>query len=67
LPLRHNPDQLTGLPIELLLVFVHAEGCGEIDLPGSTLALGDHPLDPDVGPVGVHQRVGFDETVLHPL
>lgn len=44
LPLRYRPDQLAGLPVERFLEAVHAEGAREIDLPGSTRALGDHPL-----------------------
>ncbi|MFD5702485.1 DegT/DnrJ/EryC1/StrS family aminotransferase [Streptomyces lasiicapitis] len=44
LPLRYHPDQLADLPIERFLEAVHAEGADEVDLPGSTRALGDHPL-----------------------
>ncbi|MFF4928404.1 hypothetical protein ACFY2H_05810 [Streptomyces griseofuscus] len=44
LPLRYRQDQLAGLPVERFLVAVHAEGASEVDLPGSTRALGDHPL-----------------------
>ncbi|MEU9247434.1 aminotransferase class I/II-fold pyridoxal phosphate-dependent enzyme [Streptomyces sp. NPDC048385] len=44
LPLRYDPDQLAGLPVERFIEAVHAEGASEIDLPGSTRALGDHQL-----------------------
>ncbi|MGW0881258.1 DegT/DnrJ/EryC1/StrS family aminotransferase [Streptomyces sp. NPDC002671] len=44
LPLRYRPDQLAGLPVKRFLEAVHAEGASEVDLPGSTRALGDHPL-----------------------
>lgn len=44
LPLRYRPDQLAGLPVERFLEAVHAEGASEVDLPGSTRALGEHPL-----------------------
>ncbi|RMI45569.1 DegT/DnrJ/EryC1/StrS family aminotransferase [Streptomyces triticirhizae] len=44
LPLRYRPNQLAGLPVGRFLEAVHAEGASEIDLPGSTRALGDHPL-----------------------
>lgn len=44
LPLRYRPDQLAGLPVERFLEAVRAEGASEIDLPGSTRPLSDHPL-----------------------
>lgn len=44
LPLRYDPAHFAGLPVERFLDAVHAEGASEIDLPGSTRALGDHPL-----------------------
>uniref|UniRef100_UPI003F499505 DegT/DnrJ/EryC1/StrS family aminotransferase n=1 Tax=Streptomyces sp. CA-136453 TaxID=3240050 RepID=UPI003F499505 len=44
LPLRYEPSELGGLPIERFLDAVHAEGAIEADLPGSTRPLNDHPL-----------------------
>ncbi|MHA4820159.1 DegT/DnrJ/EryC1/StrS family aminotransferase [Streptomyces aculeolatus] len=44
LPLRYEPAELGGLPIARFLAAVHAEGATEVDLPGSTRPLGDHPL-----------------------
>ncbi|MFE4538706.1 hypothetical protein ACFRKB_27145 [Streptomyces scopuliridis] len=44
LPLRYDPDQLAGLPVERFVEAVHAEGASEIDLPGSIRALGEHQL-----------------------
>lgn len=44
LPLRYDPNQLAGLSVERFLEAVHAEGASEVDLPGSTRALGDHQL-----------------------
>lgn len=44
LPLRYVPEELDGLPIGRFLEAVHAEGAIEVDLPGSTRPLADHPL-----------------------
>jgi perosamine synthetase len=42
--LRYHPDQLSGLPIETFHDAVKAEGCLELDRPGSTCPLNLHPL-----------------------
>ncbi|MFF4161414.1 DegT/DnrJ/EryC1/StrS family aminotransferase [Streptomyces sp. NPDC001678] len=44
LPLRYEPAELGGLPLERFLDAVHAEGATETDRPGSTCPLSDHPL-----------------------
>lgn len=44
LALRYAPEQLAGLPIDRFVDAVHAEGAIEIDVPGSTRALGEHQL-----------------------
>ncbi|MEV4500865.1 DegT/DnrJ/EryC1/StrS family aminotransferase [Streptomyces klenkii] len=44
LPLRYEPAELDGLPLERFLDAVHAEGATEADQPGSTCPLGTHPL-----------------------
>ncbi|MDT0448229.1 DegT/DnrJ/EryC1/StrS family aminotransferase [Streptomyces hesseae] len=44
LPLRYEPAELGGLPIERFLDAVHAEGATEADRPGSTCPLHTHPL-----------------------
>ncbi|MEV5381186.1 DegT/DnrJ/EryC1/StrS family aminotransferase [Streptomyces nondiastaticus] len=44
LPLRYEPAELGGLPIERFLDALHAEGATEADQPGSTCPLHTHPL-----------------------
>ncbi|MCC2280539.1 DegT/DnrJ/EryC1/StrS family aminotransferase [Streptomyces sp. ET3-23] len=44
LPLRYEPAELGGLPLERFLDAVHAEGATGADRPGSTCPLGTHPL-----------------------
>ncbi|MGK5546708.1 DegT/DnrJ/EryC1/StrS family aminotransferase [Streptomyces sp. URMC 127] len=44
LPLRYEPAELGGLPIEQFLDALLAEGATEADLPGSTCPLHTHPL-----------------------
>ncbi|MGK5631049.1 DegT/DnrJ/EryC1/StrS family aminotransferase [Streptomyces sp. URMC 123] len=44
LPLRYEPAELGGLPIERFLEALHAEGATEADVPGSTCPLHTHPL-----------------------
>jgi dTDP-4-amino-4,6-dideoxygalactose transaminase len=42
--LRYQPEQFDGLPIERFYDAVQAEGCVELDRPGSTCPLNLHPL-----------------------
>lgn len=42
--LRYQPDDLGGLPIERFYDALRAEGCLELDRPGSTSPLNLHPL-----------------------
>jgi hypothetical protein len=42
--LRYQPDQLGGLPIEQFYDALKAEGCLELDRPGSTCPLNLHLL-----------------------
>ena len=42
--LRYQPDNLGGLPIERFYDALKAEGCLELDRPGSTSPLNLHPL-----------------------
>ncbi|MFV8128215.1 DegT/DnrJ/EryC1/StrS family aminotransferase [Streptomyces syringium] len=44
LPLRYEPAELGGLPLQRFLDAVRAEGATEADRPGSTCPLGTHPL-----------------------
>ncbi|MER5784343.1 DegT/DnrJ/EryC1/StrS family aminotransferase [Streptomyces mobaraensis] len=44
LPLRYEPAELGGLPIERFLDALHAEGATEADVPGSIRPLHTHPL-----------------------
>ncbi|MEU6261734.1 DegT/DnrJ/EryC1/StrS family aminotransferase [Saccharopolyspora shandongensis] len=44
LPLRYDPAELGGLPIQRFLEALHAEGATAVDLPGSTRPLHTHPL-----------------------
>ena len=41
---RYQPDQLGGLPIQRFHDALRAEGCLEVDRPGSTCPLNLHPL-----------------------
>ncbi|MER6548483.1 aminotransferase class I/II-fold pyridoxal phosphate-dependent enzyme [Streptomyces sp. NPDC001250] len=44
LPLRYEPAELGGLPLQRFLAALHAEGATEADQPGSTCPLHTHPL-----------------------
>ena len=44
LPLRYEPTELDGLPIERFYEALKAEGCIEVDRPGSTCPLNLLPL-----------------------
>lgn len=44
LPLTYVPDELGGLPVERFYEALQAEGCAEIDRPGSTCPLNRLPL-----------------------
>ncbi|WP_407547788.1 aminotransferase class V-fold PLP-dependent enzyme [Streptomyces sp. Pv4-95] len=44
LPLRYVAEALNGLPLHRFLAAVHAEGACEVDVPGSTRSMADHPL-----------------------
>ncbi|MEU1311037.1 aminotransferase class V-fold PLP-dependent enzyme [Streptomyces cinnamoneus] len=44
LPLRYEPAELGGLPLQRFLDAVHAEGAAEVDRPGSTCPLNAHSL-----------------------
>ncbi|OIJ98993.1 cell wall biogenesis protein [Streptomyces sp. MUSC 14] len=44
LPLRYEPAELGGLPLQRFLDALHAEGATEADQPGSTCPLNTHPL-----------------------
>ncbi|WP_116210025.1 DegT/DnrJ/EryC1/StrS family aminotransferase [Streptomyces olivoreticuli] len=44
LPLRYEPTELGGLPLQRFLDALHAEGATEVDRPGSTCPLHTHPL-----------------------
>ncbi|MFF7687813.1 DegT/DnrJ/EryC1/StrS family aminotransferase [Streptomyces syringium] len=44
LPLRYEPADLGGLPLQQFLDALRAEGATETDQPGSTCPLGTHPL-----------------------
>ncbi|MEU4211247.1 aminotransferase class I/II-fold pyridoxal phosphate-dependent enzyme [Streptomyces sp. NPDC026206] len=49
LPLRYEPAELGGLPLQRFLDAVHAECATEADQPGSTCPLATHPLLQDPG------------------
>ncbi|WP_326642310.1 DegT/DnrJ/EryC1/StrS family aminotransferase [Streptosporangium sp. NBC_01755] len=51
LPLRYVTDELDGLPIERFYEALHAEGCREVDRPGSTCPLNLLPLFQEPGPL----------------
>jgi dTDP-4-amino-4,6-dideoxygalactose transaminase len=42
--IQYRPEELEGLPIEKFYEALYAEGCVEIDRPGSTCPLNYHPL-----------------------
>lgn len=44
LPIRYIPEELGGLPISIFLKALQAEGCIEVDKPGSTAPLNYHLL-----------------------
>lgn len=49
LTMRYHADELGGLPIETFHRAILAEGCAEVDRPGSTCPLEDLPLFQDPG------------------
>ncbi|WP_100448108.1 DegT/DnrJ/EryC1/StrS family aminotransferase [Glycomyces xiaoerkulensis] len=49
--LRYCPDELDGLSIERFYEALHAEGCREVDRPGSTCPLNLLPLFQDPAPL----------------
>ena len=53
--LRYQPDQLGGLPIERFYDALKAEGCLELDRPGSTCPLNLHPLFQAPAPLFPHR------------
>ncbi|WBB57747.1 aminotransferase class V-fold PLP-dependent enzyme [Streptomyces sp. WMMC500] len=60
LPLRYESAALGGLPLARFLAAVHAEGATEVDHPGSTRPLGDHPLFHAPRELIPHYPVGQD-------
>jgi perosamine synthetase len=50
-PLLFRPDDLDGLPVESFYNALKAEGCIEVDQPGSTCPLNLHPLFQDPSPL----------------
>ena len=42
--IQYKPEELEGLPIEKFYKALQAEGCIELDRPGSTCTLNYHPL-----------------------
>lgn len=44
LPVLYQPEDAGGLPVAALVRALHAEGCLEVDQPGSTRPLHEHPL-----------------------
>ncbi|MGW5789214.1 DegT/DnrJ/EryC1/StrS family aminotransferase [Saccharopolyspora sp. NPDC003752] len=44
LALVFRPDELDGLPASAVVAALHAEGCVEVDQPGSTRPLNEHPI-----------------------
>ena len=53
--LRYQPDDLGGLPIERFYGALKAEGCLEVDRPGSTCPLNLHPLFQAPAPLLPHR------------
>jgi dTDP-4-amino-4,6-dideoxygalactose transaminase len=51
LPLLYQPDELDGLPADRFYRALRAEGCHEVDRPGSTCPLNLHPLFQDPSPL----------------
>lgn len=51
LPLIYVPDELDGLPVERFHAALQAEGCREVDRPGSTRPLNTLPLFQDPAPL----------------
>ena len=45
--LRYRPEEVGNTPIGVIMAALNAEGCTEIDQPGSTCPLSDHPLFQD--------------------
>ncbi len=48
--LQYHSEELDGLPIREFTAALHAEGCAELDRPGSTCPLNLHPLFQDDAP-----------------
>lgn len=57
LPLIYEPDELDGLPVERFYAALQAEGCLEVDRPGSTCPLNTLPLFQDAEPLFPHDPV----------
>lgn len=51
LALTYHPDELDGLPVDAVVAALQAEGCLELDQPGSTRPLNDHPLFGEASPL----------------
>lgn len=47
--MQYEPAELDGLPIDVFYRALLAEGCAELDRPGSTCPLAQHPLFQDPG------------------
>lgn len=56
MPLTYVPDELNGLSVERFYAALHAEGCAEVDRPGSTGPLNVLPLFRDPEPLFPHYR-----------
>ncbi|MGH3567888.1 MAG: DegT/DnrJ/EryC1/StrS family aminotransferase [Pseudonocardia sp.] len=56
LPLTYVPDELDGLSVERFYAALQAEGCAEVDRPGSTGPLNVLPLFRDPEPLFPHYR-----------
>jgi perosamine synthetase len=57
LPLIYVPDELDGLPVERFHAALQAEGCLEVDRPGSTRPLNTLPLFQDAEPLFPHDTL----------
>lgn len=65
LPLRYVPEDLDGLPVERFHAALQAEGCLEVDRPGSTCPLNMLPLFQDAEPLFPHDP-GLYDLHYHP-